>query len=95
MTEAGVHNSASEYLFQQIVKVAFARPAPEHLWEYDHGTRLEAWKANLRLFVDQVANEAFIEGAQWAMERQTGTKYMVVTPEQYEALKEQADGEQA
>lgn len=95
MTKPKVHNGAPEYLFRQIVRVAYGRPAPEHLWDYDHDVRTELWRDNLRLLVDQVANEAFVQGSQWMMERQTEAKYIVVTPEQYEALKEQASGEQA
>lgn len=86
------NHQVSEYLFNRIVEVARNYPQDEDPFQRTWDKLIQAWEANLRLYLTQVAAEAWVKGAQWAAGRQVEAKYIVVTTEQYEALKGEANG---
>jgi hypothetical protein len=80
---------ASDHHVAQLCAVAEARPRPDH--SNDPERALAGWKANMRLYADQIAAEAWHAGATWGVARQTGARYVVVTEQEYERLRAAAE----
>lgn len=80
--------------FQRLVDVAAKKPDQFYADTMggNYPEQLRRWRENLRQVVDMIAAKAWIKGGAW-VKRAGKREYMVVTQEQYEILKREADAQ--